>query len=144
MNPKRHRLVTGDELWLQRAHGHGVRYDNARKSFDDIAQDNQASIGAYSELLAPDPRALTSANHQAAVNTAHARALPIEDAVGRRLGIELGFYVEPLRVLAPEGRIVPRRSTRDVDGEWESIAILAVAHQEVMRPHDFPTTGLRP
>lgn len=144
MNPKRHRLVTGDGLWLQKAQGRGVRHHNAGKSFDDIAQDNLSSIGAYSEHLAPDPRALTSANHQAAATTAHARALPIQDAVGSRLGSELGFYVEPLWVLAPEGRIVPRRSTRDVNGEWESIATLAVAHQEVMRPQDFPTTGLRP
>lgn len=40
MNPKRHRLVTGDGLWLQKAQGRGVRHHNAGKSFDDIAQDN--------------------------------------------------------------------------------------------------------
>lgn len=140
MNPGPHRLVTGTELRLQRADEHGVRYDDPGKSFDEIGRDDHGASDAYRELLAPDPTGTGSATHRAAANTAHARALLIEEVSGRGGG-ELDLYVECVQALDPEGRIPPRCSTPEVDGEC--IANPGRGHQEVMPPQDFPTTGLR-
>lgn len=143
MNPERHRLVTGTGLRLQWTDAYGVRYDDAGKSFDVIAQDHQASSDTYRELLATDPSGETSATHEAFENPAYARALPTEDAIGRRAG-DLCFDVDPVQVPQPEGRIVPRRPTPETGGEWKFIATPGAARPEVTQPHDSPTTGLRP
>ncbi len=143
MNPEPHRLVTGTGLRLQRTDAYGVRYDEAGKSFDVIAQDHQASSDTYRELLATNPSGETSATHEAFANPAYARVLPTEDAIGRRAG-DLSFYVDPVQVPLPEGRIVPRRPTPAKGGEWEYIATPGAARPEVTQPNDSPTTGVRP
>lgn len=144
MNPEPHRLVTETELWLQWADAHGVRYDDSGKSFDEIARDYYETSDAYRELLAPDPVGTTSETHQTAADTAYARVLLIEAAIGRRGG-DLDIYVDPVQVLDPERRIVPRRSTPHPCG-WESVATPVAAPEEVLQPHACPTTtvGFRP
>lgn len=136
MNPEIHRIVTGEGLWLKEAPDRGVRFN--------MAQGNHASVDAYGEILAPEPRTVTFVNHQAAHSITNAPALPFGGATGQLPGSKHGFDVDPLWVLAREERIVRRRSTSEVDGERESIATEGVAHQEVVRPQDVKTMGLRP
>ncbi len=80
MNDDPDRLVTRAELSLQWAAGHGVRYDEDGKSFDEVARDY----------------------YQAAANIAYARALLIEAAVERRGG-HLDPCVDPVHVRDPNG-----------------------------------------
>ena len=146
MNHDAERFVTRTELWFQWADAHGVRCDDAGKSFDDVARDYCQTSDAYRELLTPGPRGDgPSATHQATANTAYARALLIEAAIDRRGG-DLDLYVDPVQVRDPHGRIVPPQQGPDVMGEWESIATPAAAPEELPQPHDAPTTdrGFRP
>lgn len=146
MNHDAHRLVTRTELWLQWADAHGVRYDDFGKSFDDVARDYYQTSDAYRELLTPAMRGDgLSATHQAAANTAYARALLIEAVIERRGG-DLDLYVDPVQVRDPHGRTVPPQQSPEVMGEWESIATPAAAPEELPQPHDAPTTdwGFRP
>ncbi len=140
MYPRAQRLVTGTERWFQWINAHGVPYDGAIKSLDEIAQDYYESGDAYRELLATDPTGTTSATYEAVANTAYGRALLIEDASGRRGG-DLDFYVDPAPGLDPEGWIVTLCPTPEAGAEWESIATPSGAHQVVVQPH---ATGLRP
>ena len=58
--------------------------------------------------------------------------------------LALDLYVGPVRVVNPGG--VDRASTPDVDG-GRQVGVHhdpGRAHQGVMQPRDFPTTGLRP
>ena len=146
MNHDADRLVTRTELWLQWADAHGVRYDDVGKSFDDVARDYYQTSDAYRELLIPELRGDgLSATHQAAANTAYARALLIEAAIERRCG-DLDLYVDPVQVRDPNGRIVPTQQCPEVMGEWESIATPAAAPEDLLPPHDASTTdrGFRP
>ena len=146
MNHDAHHLVTRAELWLQWADEHGVRYDDAGKSFDDVARDYYQTSEACRELLTPALRGDgLSATRQATANTAYARALFIEAAIERRGG-DLDLYVDPVQVLGPHGRIVPPQQGPEVMGEWESIATPAAAPEELLQPHDASTTdrGFRP
>mgnify|MGYP001618252207 CR=1 FL=1 len=47
MNHDADRLVTQAQLWLQWADEHGVSYDDAGKSFDDVARDYYQTSDAY-------------------------------------------------------------------------------------------------
>ena len=146
MNHDGDRLVTGTELWLQWAEEHGVRYDDAGKSFDDVARDYYQTSDAYRELLTPELRGDgVSATHQAVANTAYARALLIEAAMERRGG-DLALYVDPVQVRDPHGRIVPPQQRPVAMGEWEDVATPAAAPEELLQPHDAQATdrGFRP
>lgn len=146
MNHDPDRLVTRIDLWLRWADDHGVRYDDAGKSFDDVARDYYETSGACRELLTPALRGDgLSAMHQATANTAYARALLIEAVIERRGG-DLDLYVDPVQVRDPHGRIVPPQQGPEVMGEWESIATRAAAPEELPQLHDAPTTdrGFRP
>ena len=147
MNHDGHRLVTRIELWLQWADAHGVRYDDAGKSFDDVARDYYQTSDAYRELLTPEARGDgLSATHKAAANTAYARALLIESVIERRGG-DLDLYVDPVQVRDPHGRIVPPQQRPEAMGEWEDVVSVPAAPPEE-RPQqlDAPTTdtGFRP
>lgn len=97
-----HRLVTRIELWLQWVEDHGVRYDDAGKSFDDVARDYHQASDAYREFLACAPRDDgLGATDQAAANTATARALLIEGVLERRGG-DLDLFVDPVQILNPK------------------------------------------
>lgn len=133
MYPRAQRLVTGRERWFLWVNAHGVQYDDAIKSLDEVAQDYHESGDAYRELLATDPTG-TTATDEAIANTDNARALLIKDAIGRRGGA-LDFYVDLAQGLYPEGSIVTRRPTSEAGHEWESIATPSVAHQGVVQPH---------
>lgn len=140
MNHDAHRLVTRTGLWLQWADAHGVHYDDAGKSFDDVARDYHQTSDAYRELLTPEARGdVRSATHKAAANTAYARALLIEAAIERRGG-DLDLYVDPVQVRDSSGRIVPPQQCPEVMGEWESIATTAAAPEELLQPHGASTT----
>lgn len=146
MNPDADCLVTRTELWLQWADEHGVRYDDAGKSFDAVARDYYQTSDAFRELLTPALRGEgPSATRQAAANTAYARALLIAAVIERRGG-DLDLYVDPVQVRDPNGRIVPPQQGSEVMGEWESIATPAAASEGLWQPHDDPTTdrGFRP
>lgn len=147
MNHEAHHLVTRTELWLQWADAHGVRYEDADKSFDDVARDHNQTSDAYRELLTPELRGDGfSATRQAAANTAYARALLIEAVIERRGG-DLDLFVDPVQVRDPNGRIVPPQHFPEARGEWEDVApVPAAAPEERPQPHDAPTTdtGFRP
>lgn len=146
MNDDADCLVTRAQLWLQWADEHGVRYDDAGKSFDDVARDFYQASAAYRELLAPEPRGdVLSATHEAAANTAHARSLLIEAAIARRGG-DLDLYVDPAQVRDPHGRIVPPQQRPEVMGEWEDMAPVAFpAREEPAQQHGAPNgMGYRP
>lgn len=142
MIPERHCLVTASRLWRQWADEHGLRYDSG-ESCDEIASDYKGTSGAHREPLADDHTGTTSAPHRAAVNIAFVRALFIGDAIRRRDGA-LDSLVDVVHVLDPDGRIVPRRSGPELDGESESIATPGGPHKDVVQPQHFPSTGLRP
>ncbi len=145
MNHHPDRLVTRAQLWLQWADAHGVRYDDAGKSFDDVARDYYQTSDAYRELLTPGLRDDgLSSTHQAAANTAYARGLLIEAAIDRRGG-DLDLYVDPVQVRDPNGRIVPPQRSPEAMGEWEDLAPVFAAPEEPPR-HDSPTMdrGFRP
>lgn len=145
MNHDADRLVTRAQLWLQWADEHGVRYDDSGKSFDDVARDYYQTSDAYRELLTPALRGDgLSATHQAAANTAYARALLIEAAIEGRGG-DLDLYVDPVQVRDPNGRIVPPQHGPETMGEWEDVVPCA-APQEPPQQYDAPTTdrGFRP
>ena len=140
MNHDAHRLVTRIELWLQWAEDHGVRYDDAGKSFDDVVRDYYQTSDVYRELLTPAPRGGgLSATHQAAANTAYARALLIEGVIERRGG-DLDLFVDPVQVRNPNGRIVPRQQSPEAMGEWEYQAPVLSAPEELPQPYDARTT----
>lgn len=146
MNDDAARLVTRAQLWLRWADAHGVRHDDVGKSFDDVARDFYQAGAAYRGLLTPEARGDgLSATHQAAANTAYARALLIEAVIDRRGG-DLDLYGDPVQVRHPHGRIVPPQQSPEVMGEWESIATPAAAPEELQQPHDAPTRdrGFRP
>lgn len=147
MNHDAERLVTRTELWLQWADAHGVRYDDVGKSFDDVARDFYQTSEACRELLTPEARGDSlSATHQAAANTAYARALLIEAAIKLRGG-DLDLYVDPVQVRDPHGRIVPLQHSPEAMGEWEDVAPVPVAApEEPAQQHDARTTdsGYRP
>jgi len=147
MNHDPDRAVTRIELWLQWADAHGVRYDDVGKSFDDVARDFYQTGDAYRELLTPELRVDgLSATHQAAANTAYARALLIEAAIERRGG-DLDLYVDPVQVRDPNGRIVPPQQSPEAMGEWEDVApVPFTAPKKPPQQHDAPTTdrGFRP
>jgi len=145
MNHDAHRLVTRTGLWLQWADAHGVRYDDVGKSFDDVARDYYQTSDAYRELLTPALRGDgPSATHQAAANTAYARALLIESAIeGRGGGLDL--YVEPVR--DPNARIVPPQQRPEAMGEWEDVSpVPFAAPEEPAQQHEARTNdrGYRP
>lgn len=142
MNHERHRLVTRADCGSCGPTPPASSTARPARAFDEIARD-YGTRDACQGLLVPDPPGTTSRNREAAANTAHAQALVIEDARGRRGG-ELDSYVDLLQILDPKGWIVPRRLTPEVDGEWKSIATPGGPHPEVMQPQDFPTTGFRP
>lgn len=77
------------------------------------------------------------------MNIAFVRALFIGDAIRRQDGA-LDSLVDVVQVLDPDGRIVPRRSGPELDGESESIASPEGPHEDVVQPQRFPSTGLRP
>ncbi|MHA6508298.1 hypothetical protein [Tessaracoccus sp. Y1736] len=147
MNHHADRLVPRAQLWLQWANEHGVRYDDAGKSFDDVARDYYQTSDAYRELLTPEARGgVLSATHKAAANTAYARALLIEAAIERRGG-DLDLYVDPVQVRDPHGRIVPPQQRPEAMGEWEDVApVPFAAPEEPVQQHDARTTdrGYRP
>ena len=146
MNDDPDRLVIRTELWLQWAADHGVRYDDADKSIDDVARDYYQTRDASRELLAPDLMGGTlTASHQMAANTAYARVLLIEAAIERRGG-DLDLSVDPIQVNDPNGRIVPRRLTPEPGARWESVAATVAAPEQLPQLHDIPTTtsGFRP
>lgn len=147
MNHDADRLVTQAQLWLQWADEHGVSYDDAGKSFDDVARDYYQTSDAYRELLTPEARGDgLSATHKAAANTAYARALLIESVIERRGG-DLDLYVDPVQVRDPHGRIVPPQQRHEAMGEWEDVApVPFAAREEPARQHDARTTdrGYRP
>jgi len=147
MNHDPDRIVTRIELWLRWADAYGVRYDDVGKSFDDVARDFYQTGDAYRELVTPELRGDgLSATHQAAANTAYARALLIEAAIERRGG-DLDLYVDPVQVRDPNGRIVPPQQSPEVMGEWEDVApVPFTAPEEPPQQHDAPTTdrGFRP
>lgn len=142
MNAQPCGLITGTELWLQWADAHGVRYDGDGKSFDGVARDYYETRDAYRELIAPDQTGSQLATQRAAVNTAYALALLIEAAIERRGG-DVDFYVDPVQVRDPDGRIVPRHSTPD--GSWEAFSSPALTPEELPQ-HEATKTdlGLRP
>lgn len=143
MIPERHSLVTAtQQLSREWADEDGLRSDSD-KSSDEIASDHHGTSGAYRDPIAPDVKGTTSAAHRAAANIAYARALFIGEARRRRDGA-LDYCVDIVPVLDPEGRIVPRRSTPELGGEWESISTLGGVLQEVVQPQDLPTMELRP
>ncbi|WP_454227177.1 hypothetical protein [Propioniciclava flava] len=116
MNHLAERPVTRTESWLQWADDHGVRCDDAGKSFDDVARDHHQTRDAYRELLTPEARGDgLSATHQAAANTAYARTLLIDAAIERRGG-DLDLDVDPVQVRDPHGRIVPPRQSPEAMG----------------------------
>ena len=139
MNLDPDRLVTRIEWWLRWADAHGILCDEAC-TFDDIIRDLTGD--AYRRLLAPDTEGTTSAPHQAA-NTAYARALLMNDAIGCEGG-DPNSQVDPVRVLDPAGRIVPRPPTPEAGGEWESIAAPGAVHQDVMQRQYSPITRSLP
>jgi len=142
MYPEPQRLVDR-EVCIRWVGTHCVRYDEAGKLFDLIAHEYYLTTGGCHEPLAPDPTGPTCATHESMANTAQARVLLVDVAVGRR-GSDLGFNVGRAQVLDQEGRIVPRRPMPEAGGEWQSIATPGAVHQEIMHPHDFPITGSRP
>ena len=142
MNHDADRLVTRAQLWLQWADEHGVRYDDAGKSFDDVARDFYQASAAYRELLAPEARGdVLSATHKAAANTAYARSLLIEAAIERRGG-DLDLYVDPVQVRDPHGRIEPPQQRPEAMAEWEDVApVPFAAPEEHAQQHDARTTN---
>nr|WP_139280207.1 hypothetical protein [Tessaracoccus bendigoensis] len=147
MNDDAHRLAIRIGLWLQWADAHGVHYDDSGESFDDEARDYYQTGEAYRELLTPALRVDgLSATHQAAVNTACARALLVEAAIEGRGG-DLDLYVDPVQVRDPNGRIVPPQERPKAMGEWEGVALVPfAAPEEPAQQHDARTTdrGYRP
>ncbi|BEH01698.1 hypothetical protein brsh051_09790 [Brooklawnia propionicigenes] len=147
MNHDADRLVTRAQLWLQWADEHGVLFDDAGKSFDDVARDYCQTSDAYRELLSREARGdVLSATHKAAASTAYARALLIEAAIERRGG-DLDLYVDPVQVRDPQGRIVPPQQRPEAVGEWEGVAqVPFAAPEEPAQHHDARTTdrGYRP
>lgn len=147
MNHDAVRLVTRAQLWLQWADEHGVSYDTSGKSFDDVARDYYQTSDAYRELLTPAMRGDgLSATHEAAANTAYARALLIEAAIEGRGG-DLDLYVDPVQVRDPHGRIVPTQHRPEAMGEWEDVvSVPFAAPEEPAQQHDARTTdrGYRP
>ena len=145
MNDDADCFVTRTEMWLKWADAHGVRYDDVGKSFDDVARDFYQASEACRELLTPEARGDSlSATHQAAANTAYARALLTEAAIERRAG-DLDLYVDPVQVREPEGRIVAPQHSPEAMGEWEDLAPVFAAPEQPPR-HDSPTMdrGFRP
>lgn len=147
MNHDADRLVTRAQLWLQWVDEHGVSYDDAGKSLDDLARDYYQTSDGYRELLIPKARGDgLSATHKAAANTTYARALLIEAAVERRGGA-LDPYVDPVQVRDPHGRIVPPQQRPEALGEREDVApVPFAALYEPAQQHDARTTdrGYRP
>ena len=141
MNPQPRRPISRTELWLQWADAHGVHYDDAGKSFGDVARDSHQTSDAYRELLTPEARGdVLSATHKAAANTAYARALLIEAAIERRGG-DLDLFVDPVQVRDPNGRIVPPQHFPEARGEWEDVApVPFAAAEEPAQQHDARTT----
>jgi len=142
MNHDADRLKARAELWLAWADYHGVRYDDAGKSFDDVARDYHRTSDVYRELMNREARGdVLSATHKAAANTAYARALLIEAAIERRGG-DLDLYVDPVQVCDPQGRIVPPQQRPEAMGEWEDVALVPfAAPEEPAQQHDARTTG---
>lgn len=146
MNHDADHLVTRAQLWLPWADEHGLRYDDAGKSFDDVARDYYQTSDAYRELLTPEARGgVLSGTHKAAANTAYARALLIEAAIERRGG-DLDQYLDPLQVRDPHGRIVPPQQRPEAMEEWEDVAPVPFAATEEPAQHDARTIdrGFRP
>ena len=141
MNHDADRLVTRAQLWLQWADEHGVRYDDAGKSFDDVARDYYQTSDAYRELLTPALRGDgLSATHEASADTAYGRALLIEAASEGRGG-DLDLYVDPVQVRDPNGRIVPPQQRPEAMGEWEDVSpVPFAAPEEPAQQHDPRTT----
>lgn len=141
MNSQPRGLFHGTELWLQWADAHGARYDDAGKSFDDVARDYYGTSEAYRELLTPGlSDDSLSSTRQAAANTAYARGLLIEAASERRGG-DLDLYVDPVRVRDLHGRIVPPQQRPEAIREWEDVAPAPFeAPEEPARQHDARTT----
>jgi len=145
VNQDPHHLVTRTELWLQAAAEHGVRYDDTGKSFAEVARDYYRTGDSYRELVYPDlgDDALT-ASHRAAANVAYARTLLIEAVIGRRGG-DLDPYADPLEVIDPNGRGVPRRPLPAPDARWESTPGPTATPEPLPEPHDAATErGFRP
>ena len=147
MNPQPRRPISRTELVLQWAAAHGFHYDDAGKSFGDVARDSHQTSDAYRELLTPEARGdVLSATHKAAANTAYARALLIEAAIERRGG-DLDLYVDPVQVRDPHGRIVPPQQSPEAMGEGEAVApVPFAAPGEPAQQRDARTTdrGYRP
>lgn len=146
MHPEPQRLVPGVELLIQWADAHSSRYDDAGKSFDQIAHYHYdcsyyLTSDAYPEPLAANATGTACAPHKSFSSTANTRGLHINDAFGRR-----GWRRRHLRRLRPgprPGRIVPRRSTPEVGGEEESKPTSGLAHPGGHAAEDIPTTGFR-
>lgn len=140
-------LVPQAQYWLQWSDEHGVRYDDAGKSFDDVARDHYQTSDAYRELLTPGLRNDgLSSTHQATANTAYARGLLIEAAIDRSGG-DLDLYVDTVQVRDPNAPIVPPQQSPEAMGEWEDVApVPFAAHEEPPQQQDAPNTdrGFRP
>lgn len=140
-------LVPQAQYWLQWSDEHCVRYDDAGKSFDDVARDHYQTSDAHHELLTPGLRNDgLSSRHQATANTAYARGLLIEAAIDRSGG-DLDLYVDTVQVRDPNAPIVPPQQSPEAMGEWEDVApVPFAAHEEPPQQQDAPNTdrGFRP
>jgi len=143
LNPEPHGIVSGTGRRLVLADAHGAQYDEAVKSLDAMARDYYGTSDACRELLAPDPARTSFPTYQAAADTAIARALLIEAAIGCGGG-GLGSYVDSAQALDTDGQILRKRSTPEAAGEWESIAAPVAAAGGVAQANSSPTTGFRP
>ena len=146
MNLDPDRLVTRIEWWLRRADAHGVRYDDVGKSFGDVARDFSQTGDPYRALLTPELRGdCLSTPHQAAANTAYARALVVEAAIERQGG-DLDLYVDPDQVRDPNGRSGPAQQSPEAMGEWEGVAPVPFTAPDEPPQQHAPTTdrGFRP
>nr|NLI51357.1 hypothetical protein [Propionibacterium sp.] len=117
MNPEPQRRVTAIEVWLAWAEEHGVRYDGAGKSSDDVARDFCQTSDVYRGHLTPEARGdVLYATHKAAANTAYAGALLVEAAIQRRGG-DVDLYDDPVQVRDPHGQIM-RPQQKPEAMEW--------------------------
>lgn len=140
MNQDAHRLVTRTELWLQWADAHGVHYDDAGKSFDDVAPDYHQTSDAYRAFLTPKARGdVLSATHKAAANTAYARALLIEAAIEHRGG-DLDLYVDPVKYATRTAGSCRRGRGPRSWGRRNSLRPPAAPPEGLLHPRDASTT----
>ena len=141
MEPESPKLTTTSESHLERADAHGLRHDEAGKSFDDVARDNFQTGDGNREILTPEARGdVLSATHKAAASATYARALLIEAAIERRGG-DLDLYVDPVQVRDPFRLIVPVRQRPEAMGEWEDVTLVPfAAPEEPAQQHDARTT----